>query len=88
MAVKIFDRYLFLSSIGHFNFDPKDIDVLVCTCLLIAAKFEQPLKPDFVNMIHAYKDMTGLTIGKEELINLEQDILMQFGFDFNFSSPI
>ena len=40
MAVNIMDRYLMLT--GHWNFKPADINVLACTCILVAAKLEQP----------------------------------------------
>ena len=40
MAVNVMDRYL--STLGHWNFRPQEIDILACSCLLIAAKLEQP----------------------------------------------
>lgn len=52
-AVNIMDRYLLLSGLAKFN--SQDINVLACTCLLIAAKLEQPHFPNYVNMINAYR---------------------------------
>ena len=72
MASSIFDRYLFLASMGHFKFDIKQMNAFVCTCLLIAAKFEQPKKPDFHNMIYALQELKGVKLKKELLIKIEQ----------------
>lgn len=88
MAIHIFDRFLFLASMGHCNFDPKRIDTLVCTCLIIAAKFEQPKKPDFYNMINALIDLRGKVVTKDDIVLMEEEIVLQFGFDFNFSSTL
>ena len=86
MAIHIFDRFMFLVSMGHCQFDTKRLDTLVCTCLIIAAKFEQPKKPDFYNMINALIDLRGKVVSKEDIVLMEEEIVLQFGFDFNFSS--
>lgn len=57
MGVNILDRYL--SSIGPQNFNSADIDLLACSCLLIAAKLEQPQLPNYQNMIFAYDELVG-----------------------------
>jgi len=38
-------------------------------------------------MIYALNDVNGDTVKREDLIDLEQKILRQFGFDFNFVGP-
>lgn len=73
---------------GHCNFNVKRLDTLVCTCLIIAAKFEQPKKPDFYNMINALVDLRGKVIAKDDIVLMEEEIILQFGFDFNFSSTL
>ena len=88
MAVHIFDRFMFLVAMGHCKFDKKRLDTLVCTCLIIAAKFEQPKKPDFYNMINALIDLRGKVVTKDDIVLMEQEIVLQFGFDFNFSSTL
>lgn len=40
MAVNIMDRYL--AAIGPNNFNASNMDLLACSCLLLAAKLEQP----------------------------------------------
>lgn len=55
MGVNIFDRYV--SEISPSNFKSTDIDLLACSCLLIAAKLEQPQLPNYQNMIYAYDEL-------------------------------
>ena len=38
-------------------------------------------------MIYALNDLNGDTVEREDLIELEQQILRQLGFDFNFVGP-
>jgi len=88
MAVNVMDRYL--SALGHWNFPPEEMDILACSCLLIAAKLEQPQVPNYQNMIYAYEDLKGQeesTITKAAIKSMEERILVQLGFDFSFSSP-
>lgn len=88
MAINVMDRYL--SSLGHWNFPQDKIDLLACSCLLIAAKLEQPQVPNYQNMIYAYDDLKGQedsTLTKADIKQMEEKILVQLGFDFNFSSP-
>ena len=49
VAVAIFDRYL--SSIGVENFQKQHLPLLSTTCILLAAKMEQPISPSFSRMI-------------------------------------
>ena len=88
MAVIIFDRFMMLVTMGHCDFDESRLYTLVCTCLIIAAKFEQPKKPDFYNMINALIDLRNKVITKDDIVLMEQQIILQFGFDFNFSSTL
>jgi len=48
-AVNIFDKYL--SSIGVLNFKKSNLMTLVVISLLMAAKLEQPISPNFARMI-------------------------------------
>lgn len=73
MAVAIFDRYIFQATMGNAKaIEEKEMNEFVCTCLLLAAKFEQPMKPDFYNMVYAIKELKGVQIQKHKLIQLEQ----------------
>ena len=54
MAAAIFDRYLFQATMGNAKaIEAKQMNDFICICLLLAAKFEQPKKPDFYNMVYA-----------------------------------
>ena len=71
---------------GLCSIDESRLLTLICTCLIIAAKFEQPKKPDFNNMIFAMIDLKGKRISYEDIIIMEQEVFLQFAFDFNFPS--
>lgn len=84
-GASVFDRYVAL--VGIQNISKNDITLLAVTCLLIGAKLEQPNYPNFNNMIYALEDVNGDILKREDLIHLEQKILRQFAFDFNFVGP-
>lgn len=86
MACGIFDRYLAL--IGHWNFPLQKIVTLSTISILLAAKLEQPMQPSFSRMISLLTEQEKKQINKHDLVTLEQDILIRFGFDFNFPGPI
>lgn len=85
-ACCIFDRYL--SLIGHWNFALSKIITLSTISILLAAKLEQPMQPSFSRMISLLSDTEKKQITKKDLVDLELDILIRFGFDFNFPGPI
>ena len=77
MAVSIMDRYLML--IGHWNFKVEDLNILACTCILVAAKLEQPQLPNYQNMIYAYEELKSekdCEIEKDQLKEMEEKILV------------
>jgi hypothetical protein len=82
----IFDRYL--SIIGHWNYPREHILKLAISSLLLAAKLEQPISPSFSKMINLIPDDERKNLTKEILIDLEGDILIRLGFDFNYPCPI
>lgn len=50
LAANIFDRYI--HSLGVRNFAKQQIASLSCICMLMAAKLEQPISPNFQRMIN------------------------------------
>ena len=46
------------------------------------------MQPSFSRMISLLNESEKKGITKQDLVNLECDILMRFGFDFNFPGPI
>ena len=61
---------------------------LATVSMLIAAKLEQPISPSFTRMINLLSEDEKKNITKQSLIDLEADILIKMGFDYNFPGPI
>lgn len=85
-ACCIFDRYL--SLLGHWNYPLNKIVNLSTISILLAAKLEQPMQPSFSRMIALLNENEKKSITKQDLVALELDILIRFGFDFNFPGPV
>jgi len=86
VATSIFDRYI--NSIGASNFPKSQIVCLSTISILLAAKLEQPISPSFTRMISLLTEEEKKLVTKQKLIDLETNILITFGFDFNFPGPI
>lgn len=54
----------------------------------MAAKLEQPISPSFTRMISLLTEEEKKSVTKQKLMDLETNILIMFGFDFNFPGPI
>lgn len=54
----------------------------------MSAKLEQPISPSFSRMINLLTDEEKQYVTKKSLIELEAQILIKLGFDFNFQGPI
>ena len=61
---------------------------LATISMLLAAKLEQPISPSFSRMISLLSDDEKKNVSKKQLIELESDILIRMGFDYNFPGPI
>jgi len=61
---------------------------LATISILLAAKLEQPISPSFSRMITLLSDDEKKYVTKKQLIDLEADILVVMGFDYNFPGPI
>jgi hypothetical protein len=61
---------------------------LATVSMLVAAKLEQPISPSFSRMISLLSDDEKKNVTKKQLIELEADILVVMGFDYNFPGPI
>lgn len=86
MAVNIFDRYLI--TVGHWNIDLAKQVQLGVICMILAGKLEQPMQPCYDRMtqylVQSEKDLTTI----QNLEAMENEILIRFGFDFNFQGPV
>lgn len=56
--------------------------------MLLAAKIEQPIQPSYNRMIKLLNKKEKQMVTKEELEDLEFEIILMFGCDFNFHGPI
>jgi len=86
IASSIFDRYVNIIGVSNFN---KNLVVhLAAISVLMSAKLEQPISPSFTRMINLLTPDEKKTVTKQSLIELESDILIKLGFDFNFPGPM
>jgi len=86
IAANIFDRYV--NMVGVTNFNKMNIVQLSTISVLMSAKLEQPISPSFTRMINLLSPEEKKNVTKQSLIDLEADILIKLGFDFNFPGPI
>ncbi len=85
-AVYVFDSYL--ATIGHWNFSRENLCLLSTTSVLLAAKFDEPVSPNFERMIRLLKKEERKSITIKDLLHMEQEVLTKLSFDLNFSNPI
>lgn len=86
VAAAIFDRYINIIGVTKF---PKEKTVHLATiATLMSAKLEQPISPSFTRMINLLSTDEKKIVTKESLIELESDIIIKLGFDFNFQGPM
>jgi hypothetical protein len=62
--------------------------MLAVTCLLLAAKLEQPIQPSFNRMINMLPDSERKGISRDTLIDLEFQVLVSLEFSFNAPGPM
>lgn len=86
IAAGIFDRYLYM--VGLQNVAKAEVVSLSVISMLLSAKLEQPISPSFVRMINLLTEEEKALTNKQRLIDLESNILMTLGFDFNFVGPV
>jgi len=86
IAAAIFDRYI--NIVGVNNFPKNKIVHLSTIAVLMSAKLEQPISPSFTRMINLLNAEEKKVVTKQSLIDLEADILVRLGFDFNFPGPM
>lgn len=86
IAAGILDRYI--NIVGIMNFPKSQMVSLATIAVLMSAKLEQPISPSFSRMISLLTDEEKKHVNKQQLIDLEAQILVRLGFDFNFPGPI
>ena len=86
IAVGLADRYLINILVQEID-APCLVDLAV-TCLLVAAKLNQHLRPKFDLMNDLLESFYDISVEKQDFIRLEKDLLMKLNFDLQFSTPI
>jgi hypothetical protein len=86
LAGNIGDRYLkYLTRTGQ---KAPPMAVLATTAILMAAKIEQPISPSFNRMISLLPESQKGRVHKDDLIDLEEQIVWALDFDFGYASPV
>lgn len=86
IAVGLVDRYLI--NILILEIDAPCLVDLAVTCLMVAAKLNQHLRPKFDVTNDLLKSLYDISVDKQEFIRLEKDLLVKLNFDLQFASPI
>ena len=86
LAVSLADRYL--SRLAHRRAAAPCLILLAVTCILIAAKMEQPKCPSFGNMVGLLLVRHNVRIEGRELIRMEERILLALEFDLQAVTPL
>ena len=84
-AVAIFDRYLMI--VGHWNISLEKQVQLCVICMILAGKLDQPIQPCYDRMTQYLTAAEQKMTSFETLVDMELDVLVRFGFDFNFLGP-
>ena len=86
LAVSLADRYLVTLTVAR---RPAPCLVnLAVTCLLIAAKLNQPLRPKFDLMNRLLQQDYDVSVQTEDFLALERAVLNALQFDLQFVSPL
>ena len=86
LAVRIADRYI-TSTIFLSQRMPSLIE-LAATSLLIAAKLEENVAPNFANMSTLLEEEHKLVIKKQKFVDLEESIVRRLNFDLQSATPV
>ena len=86
LAVSLADRYLVNIAVRG-EAAPCLINLGI-TCILMAAKLEEPVSPSFDYLIKILKERHQTDIAKQDLLELERKILIALEFSCHHVSPI
>ena len=76
-----------MGKVGHWNVEKADLDYIICLSCFIAAKIEQSKKPKIDNLIYDYRQLTQKHLRRDKLLEIESQMVITLGFDFNFCNP-
>ena len=81
-GINIIDRYLVQLLVNKRHKPPEML--LVATITLLAAKFVEQILPSFWRMISLVKEKFDVLLNWQDIKDLESDICVTLGFNFNF----
>ena len=84
IAVSIADRYLRVLDEAEYP----NLSVLAVISVLLSAKLEQHIKPNFKRMVNMLESGKNKMITKSNLISLENQILSKLQFDLQWAGPL
>ena len=86
LACSIADRFLaLLTVLGHGS---PCLIRLAFVSILMAAKMEEPIQPSFNRMVRLVANEWNFTTTKEELVQLERQVITLLDFDLQFQGPL
>ena len=85
-AVSLADRYLVETVVNKRKLPC--LVTLAVTCLLIAAKIEEPISPSFIRMINILDAKHSVKLRGKRIRQLESEILRTLDFSLRTVSPI
>ena len=85
LAVSLADRYLVYAAFSKK--EPPCLVTLAVTCVLLAAKLEEPISPSFTRMINLLAEQQQTILEKQALIDLEEQIIKMLDFSVRTVSP-
>ena len=86
LAVSICDRYLVNLLINDER--APCLIMLSVVATLMAAKLEQPMQPNFNRMARLVKNKWDVTMTRQELIDLEKDVIDRLDFELQYTGPL
>lgn len=86
LAVSVADRYL--AKLARQKKQAPCLILLAATCILIAAKMEQPKCPSFGNMVDLLFVRHGVKLGARDVVCMEERILLALEFDLQSVTPL
>lgn len=86
LAASIADRYLVNLAVRKAQ--APCLIRLAIICTLMAAKLEQPIQPSFNRMVKLVAEQWDVHITRQDLLDLEEDIIRTLDFDLRSVSPL
>jgi hypothetical protein len=88
LAVGIFDRVIVSNMVELEYLEVMNLPLVILTCVIIAAKVEQPLTPSIKMTVKLFPESEKALLTKDRVISLETKFLIAMDFDLHILSPL